>query len=100
MAGRGRAVSGEVGSGRRRAQEVERAAGHFGGVEGSALDLHGDQSAVVEVLEGGEHGITVACGAQALRLTQLQRAGGKRLGAADFLHGFPIARGQRLGAAA
>jgi methionyl-tRNA formyltransferase len=35
-----------------------------------------------------------------LRLTQLQRAGGKRLAAAEFLRGFPIVQGQRLGAEA
>jgi methionyl-tRNA formyltransferase len=52
------------------------------------------------VLDVGDSGIVVACGEQALRLTSLQRAGGKRLPAADFLRGFPIARGQRLGAAA
>lgn len=52
------------------------------------------------VLDVGEHGITVACGQQALRLTQLQRAGGKRLAAAEFLRGFPLQRGQRLGVAA
>ncbi|MGC4396734.1 methionyl-tRNA formyltransferase [Hydrogenophaga sp. T2] len=51
------------------------------------------------VLDAGEAGIVVACGERALRLTSLQRAGGKRLPAADFLRGFPIARGQRLGAA-
>jgi methionyl-tRNA formyltransferase len=52
------------------------------------------------VLDVGDHGITVACGQQALRLTQLQRAGGKRLAAAEFLRGFPVQRGQRLGVAA
>jgi methionyl-tRNA formyltransferase len=40
-----------------------------------------------EVLVAADDGITVACGAQALRLTELQRAGGKRLAAAAFLHG-------------
>jgi methionyl-tRNA formyltransferase len=35
-------------------------------------------------------GITVACGQGALRLTQLQRAGGKRLPVADFLRGFSV----------
>jgi methionyl-tRNA formyltransferase len=40
-----------------------------------------------EVLVAAADGITVACGAQALRLTELQRAGGKRLAAAAFLHG-------------
>ncbi len=41
-------------------------------------------------------GIVVACGAGALRLTTLQRPGGKRLPAADFLRGFPVAAGTSL----
>ena len=52
-----------------------------------------------EVLESGAEGVLVACGAGALLATELQRAGGTRLAAADFLRGFPIARGERLGAA-
>jgi methionyl-tRNA formyltransferase len=42
------------------------------------------------------HGITVACGEQALLLTELQKPGGKRLPASNFLQGFPIQVGQRL----
>jgi methionyl-tRNA formyltransferase len=38
-------------------------------------------------------GILVACGRDGLRLTELQRAGGKRLPAADFLAGFRVAAG-------
>jgi methionyl-tRNA formyltransferase len=53
-----------------------------------------------EVLAVGPEGITVACGEGALRLTALQRAGGKRLPAADFLRGFPLARGEVLGGGA
>jgi methionyl-tRNA formyltransferase len=45
-------------------------------------------------------GVHVACGEGVLCLTQLQRAGGKRLAAADFLRGFPLAAGQRFGAPA
>jgi methionyl-tRNA formyltransferase len=45
-------------------------------------------------------GVHVACGEGVLCLTQLQRAGGKRLAAADFLRGFPLAAGQRFGASA
>jgi hypothetical protein len=33
-----------------------------------------------------------------LRATELQRAGGKRLAAADFLHGLALAAGERCGA--
>lgn len=43
-----------------------------------------------EVLD--EH-LTVACGKGAVRLTRLQRAGGKLLAATDFLRGTPIPRG-------
>ena len=42
-------------------------------------------------------GIVVACGSGALRLTALQRAGGKRLAVADFLRGQPVEPGVRLG---
>ena len=44
-------------------------------------------------------GITVACGDGALRLTELQRPGGKRLPAREFLRGFALAPGQCLGQA-
>ena len=37
-----------------------------------------------------QHGIVVACGTGALRLTELQKPGGKRLPAAEFLKGFPL----------
>lgn len=41
--------------------------------------------------------LTIACGESAVRLTRLQRAGGKALGAADFLRGTPVAAGTRVG---
>jgi methionyl-tRNA formyltransferase len=42
-------------------------------------------------------GIGVACGDQGrLEITELQRPGGKRLAAADFLRGFPLQAGQRF----
>ena len=44
-------------------------------------------------------GITVACGDGVLRLTELQRPGGKRLPAREFLRGFALAPGQCLGQA-
>lgn len=43
-----------------------------------------------------EAGIVVNCGDGALRLTELQRSSGRRLPAAEFLRGFPIAPGQRF----
>jgi methionyl-tRNA formyltransferase len=42
------------------------------------------------ILAAGPNGVDVRCGQGCLRLTQLQRAGGKRLAAADFLRGFDI----------
>ena len=46
------------------------------------------------VISADEHGVRVACGEGVLCVTELQRAGGKRLNAADFLRGFPITAGQ------
>ena len=46
------------------------------------------------VLAAGAEGIVVACGEGALRLIELQKSGGKRLPAADFLHGFALKSGQ------
>ncbi len=39
-------------------------------------------------------GVIVACGEDALRLTELQKPGGKRLPAAEFLKGFPMEGGR------
>ena len=50
-----------------------------------------------QILSTNESGIVVACADGALRLTELQRPGGKRLAARDFLRGFPLQPGQRLG---
>jgi methionyl-tRNA formyltransferase len=41
-------------------------------------------------------GIVVGCGKGALRITELQKAGGKRLPARDFLAGNPIKPGERF----
>jgi methionyl-tRNA formyltransferase len=45
----------------------------------------------------GPDGIVVACGQDALRIDELQRAGGRRLAARAFLSGFNLERGARLG---
>ncbi len=47
-----------------------------------------------EVLAVTDAGITVACGESALLLTELQRPGGKRLPARQFLQGMPVHEGQ------
>jgi methionyl-tRNA formyltransferase len=48
------------------------------------------------ILEAGSHGIVVACGSGALRVLELQRAGGKRLPAAAFLAGHRLVAGTGL----
>jgi methionyl-tRNA formyltransferase len=48
------------------------------------------------VLRADASGVRVACGQGQLCLTQLQRPGGKRLNAAEFLRGCPLQVGQRL----
>ena len=47
------------------------------------------------ILLANAEGVDVLCGeASVLRITEMQRAGGKRLSAAEFLRGFPIAAGE------
>ena len=58
---------------------------------GSVVDGAG---APGEILAVDDAGISVACGARALCLTELQRAGGKRLPAAQFLQGKPLEVGR------
>jgi methionyl-tRNA formyltransferase len=49
-----------------------------------------------QILHISDAGVTVACGEGALTLTALQRPGGKRLPARDFLRGFALQAGQRF----
>lgn len=63
----------------------------------SAIRSNGEGSG--QILSVSPDGITVACGSGALVLTGLQRAGGKRLDAADFLRGFPLQPGERFSGA-
>lgn len=49
------------------------------------------------VLAIDDTGISVQCGEGTLKLTELQRPGGKRLPAADFLRGFSFEVGELLG---
>ena len=57
-------------------------------------DITGTQPG--QVLAADATGVLVACGHDALLLTQLQRAGGKRLAASDFLRGFELPVGSIL----
>jgi methionyl-tRNA formyltransferase len=49
-----------------------------------------------EVLSADKSGLSVACGAGAVRVTELQRPGGKRMRVADFLRGFALSAGDRF----
>ncbi|MBF5004938.1 methionyl-tRNA formyltransferase [Diaphorobacter caeni] len=62
------------------------------------LRASAQNSHVGQILDIGPNGIDVACGGSTvLRLTALQRAGGKRLAFADFLRGFVLNVGDVLG---
>jgi methionyl-tRNA formyltransferase len=47
------------------------------------------------ILSSGPEGVCVQCGQGRLWLTELQRAGGKRLASADFVRGFGLPVGER-----
>ena len=49
-----------------------------------------------EVLSAVPHGIAIACGKDALNILELQREGGRRMSAAEFLAGHPLKAGQTL----
>lgn len=69
--------------------------------QATLLADQGHHSAGGSILSADKHGIVVACGTSgtgALCLTELQKAGGKRLPAAQFLAGNPLQAGQILGA--
>jgi methionyl-tRNA formyltransferase len=95
----------------RPAPELERAIRAFRPAPGAHTILRGEQfklwrarcasgaGAPGTVLDAGPAGIAVACGRDALVVTELQRPGGRRLAAGEFLRGFPIGRGERFGAA-
>jgi len=53
-----------------------------------------------EVLQADKQGLVVACGQGALRILNLQREGGRRLPAAEFLIGYPLGVGEQLGGTA
>ncbi|MCK5360075.1 MAG: methionyl-tRNA formyltransferase, partial [Gammaproteobacteria bacterium] len=55
------------------------------------------QSEPGSILSADKSGIRIACGEGSLLITELQRAGGKILPAADFLNGIPLQTGKKLG---
>ena len=91
---------------RRSAVELERAVRAFRPTPGATAGLESETLKIwrAEVTEGtGEPGalldratLVVACGERALRILELQRAGGRRVGAAEFLRGRPLGPGARF----
>jgi methionyl-tRNA formyltransferase len=49
------------------------------------------------VLQADKHGIIIGCGTEALRILELQREGGRRMSAAEFLAGHPLRVGEKIG---
>jgi methionyl-tRNA formyltransferase len=92
----------------RSAAELERQVRALRPVPGATTRLRGEplkiwraqlrsaHGAVGSVLEVTPQGVLVACSDGALLVTELQRAGGKRLPVAEFLRGVAIAPGERL----
>ncbi|MDR2875629.1 MAG: methionyl-tRNA formyltransferase [Methylobacillus sp.] len=60
----------------------------------AVADGDGHPGEILDVTDG----ILIACGEGALRVTELQKPGGKRLSARDFLAGVSLKRGDHLGA--
>jgi methionyl-tRNA formyltransferase len=63
---------------------------------GDCVDGEGEAGSV---LQASAEGIVIACARGALRVKSLQRAGGNRMTAAQFLGGSALTLGERLGAA-
>lgn len=90
------------------ADEVARRVRALSPVPGATAQLRGEslkiwrahardaRGAPGEVLSSGSDGVLVACGKGAVLLRELQRAGGRRMAAAEFLRGFGIAAGDRM----
>lgn len=60
------------------------------------LDLADGNGAAGEIIAADKSGITVACGSGAVKITELQASGKRRMNAADFLNGARLAAGDFL----
>jgi methionyl-tRNA formyltransferase len=93
------------------AESVQRQVRAFNPVPGASTTLNGHAikiwsgktvdggASAGEVIAVDEESIVIACGRDALAVSELQRAGGKRLPVRDFLRGFRLSPGARFGAA-
>jgi methionyl-tRNA formyltransferase len=61
--------------------------------ETEAVELSGNPGTV---LQADKNGIVIGCSAGALRILVLQREGGRRMSAAEFLAGHPLGPGKKL----
>lgn len=66
--------------------------------QATALPLQTGGAGPGEIVAVTADAVTVACGQGVLRLEVLQRAGGRPLPVAQFVNGFPLGAGMRLGA--
>jgi methionyl-tRNA formyltransferase len=90
------------------AAQIERVVRAFRPAPGAQTGIRGERCKIWRVraangsgepgtvIDLGLDGIRVACGEGALEISELQRAGGRRLRAAEFLRGFAMAVGERL----
>lgn len=91
---------------RRPVQEIDRQVRAFNPFPGAHGELNGVAIKVWqgvpvtgggtpgEILEVGKQGVVIACGEGALRVTEMQKAGGKRLPVGQFLAGHSLTPGQ------
>ncbi len=63
----------------------------------AVIPLKKESAVPGEIIQTGEEGIEVACGRDGLLLKEVQLEGGKKMDAAVFLKGHPLAIGERLG---
>lgn len=59
-------------------------------------ELESARGSAGEVLSADKSGIVIGCGEEALRVTILQREGGRRMSAQEFLSGNPLPSGTKL----
>ena len=82
------------------------APGAFARLQGATIKIwaaepaSGSPGPAGRIVGADGNGLLVACGRGALRVRELQRAGGRRLSAAAFLAGHPVAAGTTFDAAA
>lgn len=60
-------------------------------------EVVGNNGQTGTVLSADKNGIVVACGKDALRILELQREGGRKLSAQEFLAGHPLSQGGQFG---